>query len=247
MGFLDNTTNNIILDAVLTDTGRQFLARNDGSFSIFKFALGDDEINYGNIVKYGLTVGKEKIQKNTPVFEALTNQDSALKYKLVSMSNPNLSYFPTLKLTTLNNTTSTINVNSQSRTLTYSVSQVLTGGSQVIDVELQDVMYMIEMSDMFLEVLNGTSNLQSIDVNQKALYKYPNSTTNSNGGSTLSFTINAKVISNQMFTIYGVNNTITTIVKVTGMQSGAVLEFPVYLTLSWFKIRRIKWQLIKRF
>jgi hypothetical protein len=31
------------------------------------------------------------------------------------------------------------------------------------------------------------------------------------------------------------------------MQSGAVLEFPVYLTLSWFKIRRIKWQLIKRF
>ena len=26
MGFLDHSTNNIILDAVLTDTGRQFLA-----------------------------------------------------------------------------------------------------------------------------------------------------------------------------------------------------------------------------
>ena len=34
MGFLQNDTNNIIVDAVLTDLGREFLARNDGSFSI---------------------------------------------------------------------------------------------------------------------------------------------------------------------------------------------------------------------
>ena len=72
MGFLDNSTNNLILDAVLTDVGRQFLARNDGSFSIHKFALGDDEVNYGIVTKYGRTVGAEKIEKNTPIFEALT-------------------------------------------------------------------------------------------------------------------------------------------------------------------------------
>ena len=65
MGFLDNASNNIILDAVLTDVGRQFLARNDGSFSIHKFALGDDEVNYNIIAKYGRTVGKEKIEKKT--------------------------------------------------------------------------------------------------------------------------------------------------------------------------------------
>ena len=41
MGFLDHSTNNIILDAVLTDVGRQFLSRNDGSFSIVKFAFID--------------------------------------------------------------------------------------------------------------------------------------------------------------------------------------------------------------
>ena len=48
MGFLQNDTNNIILDAVLTDTGREFLAKNDGSFSVVKFAVADDEIEYKN-------------------------------------------------------------------------------------------------------------------------------------------------------------------------------------------------------
>ena len=46
MGFLDNS-GDIILDAVLTDVGRNRLARGDGSFRIVKFALADDEINYG--------------------------------------------------------------------------------------------------------------------------------------------------------------------------------------------------------
>ena len=45
MAFLDNS-GDIILDAVLTDTGRFRLAKGDGSFKIAKFALGDDEVNY---------------------------------------------------------------------------------------------------------------------------------------------------------------------------------------------------------
>ena len=40
MGFLDNS-GDIILDAVLTDAGRQRLARGDGSFNVTKFAFGD--------------------------------------------------------------------------------------------------------------------------------------------------------------------------------------------------------------
>ena len=93
MGYLDNSTNNIILDAVLTDFGRQALARNDGSFRVAKFSLGDDEVNYGIITKYGRTIGREKIEKNTPIFEAQTNANLALKYKNVSISNPFLTIF----------------------------------------------------------------------------------------------------------------------------------------------------------
>lgn len=68
MGFLDNSTNNIIVDAVLTDLGREKLA--DQTFSIVKFAFGDDEVDYTMIKKFGRTVGKQKIELNTPVFEA---------------------------------------------------------------------------------------------------------------------------------------------------------------------------------
>jgi len=44
MGFLDNS-GDIILDAVLTDVGRKRMAQ--GNFKITKFAIGDDEIDYG--------------------------------------------------------------------------------------------------------------------------------------------------------------------------------------------------------
>ena len=82
----------------LTDTGRAFLARNDGSFSIVKFAMGDDEVDYSTIQKYGRTVGKERIEKNTPVLEAETMGDFALKHRMISHSNPNLIRLPDLEL-----------------------------------------------------------------------------------------------------------------------------------------------------
>ena len=44
MGYLDNSS--ITVDAILTKRGRELLARNDGSFRITQFALGDDEIDY---------------------------------------------------------------------------------------------------------------------------------------------------------------------------------------------------------
>ena len=43
MAFLDNS-GDIILDAVLTETGSRRMAQ--GKFKVSKFALSDDEINY---------------------------------------------------------------------------------------------------------------------------------------------------------------------------------------------------------
>ena len=42
MGFLDHSTNNIIIDAVLTDKGRELLAKNNGTFRISHYSFGDD-------------------------------------------------------------------------------------------------------------------------------------------------------------------------------------------------------------
>lgn len=87
MGFLNHATNNIIIDAVLTDKGRELLARNDGSFKISHFKLGDDEVDYSIIEQYGIALGKEKIEKNTPIFEAITSEKLAIKYPLISLAN----------------------------------------------------------------------------------------------------------------------------------------------------------------
>ena len=61
MGFLDHSTNNIIVDAVLTDIGRKKLA--EGTFSISKFGLGDDEVDYTIIKKFGRTPKKVKVER----------------------------------------------------------------------------------------------------------------------------------------------------------------------------------------
>jgi len=97
MAFLDNS-GDIILDAVLTDAGRQRLAR--GNFKIVKFALGDEEINYstfnGSHPSGSAFYDLEVMQ--TPILEAFTNNTSLMKSKLVTMTRNNILYMPILKL-----------------------------------------------------------------------------------------------------------------------------------------------------
>ncbi len=97
MGFLDNS-GDIILDAVLTDAGRERLARGDGSFKIVKFALGDDEINYQNFDLTAASTGKDLQILQTPVLEAFTNNTSLMKSKLVTITRTDLLYLPVIKL-----------------------------------------------------------------------------------------------------------------------------------------------------
>ena len=108
MAFLDNS-GDIILDAVLTDTGRMRLARGDGSFKIVKFALGDDEINY-ELYNKDDTRGSayydlEVLQ--SPVLEAFTDNAASMKSKLISIPRNNLLYLPVLALNEVFETTAT--------------------------------------------------------------------------------------------------------------------------------------------
>ena len=97
MGFLDNS-GDIILDAVLTDTGRMRLAKGDGSFKITKFAFGDDEIDYSLFVAATGSAYQDLTIMQTPVFEAFTNNDSSMKSTLLSLTDENLLYLPVLEL-----------------------------------------------------------------------------------------------------------------------------------------------------
>ncbi len=98
MAFLNNS-GDIILDAVLTVHGRKSLA--NGTFRVAKFALGDDEINYGLYDKtnasgsayYDLSILK------MPVEIAFTKDDISQKSRLIrTIAATNLLYLPELKL-----------------------------------------------------------------------------------------------------------------------------------------------------
>ena len=96
MGFLDNS-GDIILDVVLTDHGRMLLAKGDGSFSIVKFALGDDEVDYA-LYDASAASGQRDLEiMQTPILEAFTNNGSSMKSKLVSIPRNNILYMPVLK------------------------------------------------------------------------------------------------------------------------------------------------------
>lgn len=105
MAFLDNT-GDIILDAVLTDTGRKRLAQGDGSFRIVKFALGDDEIDYSLYRNSNNSAGRHPSGSayydltilQSPILEAFTNNTSIMKSKLVTYARNDLLYLPVIKL-----------------------------------------------------------------------------------------------------------------------------------------------------
>lgn len=84
MAYINNQI--ITVDAVLTKKGRELLAA-QGGLNIVSFALSDDEIDYRlyqpnhpqGSAYYDLAI------RNTPVFEAFTDETQVLKYKLVTL------------------------------------------------------------------------------------------------------------------------------------------------------------------
>ena len=232
MGWLDNSTNNIILDAVLTDYGRQALSKNDGSFQIQKFSLGDDEVDYSIIQKYGRTIGREKIEKNTPVFEAFTNQNFGLKYKMISVPKP-LIYLPKLELAGVGSVAlGTPAGQGLSTTASVSIVQQPTGGATQVDADLLENSFNVFVPDMFLTINSNLSG-GSPDVNKISLYSLPATTIS--GNPTLNFQLSLKSISLSTFQVYGKNISgttyvISTLVRVVGVSSGLVKDIPVTIT-----------------
>ena len=85
MGYLDNSS--ITVDAILTKRGRELLARNDGSFRITQFALGDDEIDYTLFNENhpnGSQFSGEAIE-NMPLIEAIPDEENIMRHKLVTL------------------------------------------------------------------------------------------------------------------------------------------------------------------
>lgn len=85
MAYLNNQS--VVIDAILTDKGRELLARNDGSFRITQFSVSDDEVDYtlynpnhpSGSAFYGEAI------ENMPVLQAFPNDTEIMKYKLITL------------------------------------------------------------------------------------------------------------------------------------------------------------------
>ena len=99
MGVLDNTT--ITVDAILTKKGRELLAQGEGKFKITKFALADDEIDYGlyDITHPNGSNFYGQAIENMNLLEAIPNQTLAVKYFLTNNPGQSSGNAPILTLT----------------------------------------------------------------------------------------------------------------------------------------------------
>ncbi len=85
MGYLNNSV--VTVDAILTDKGRELLARGDGLFKSTQFAVADDEIDYtlyNSTHPSGSTFYGEALE-NLPLLEAFPVTTQNLRYKLVTL------------------------------------------------------------------------------------------------------------------------------------------------------------------
>jgi len=246
MGLLDHSTNNIILDAVLTDYGRQQLATASGkeNFQIVYYSLADDEVDYRLIKKYGRSVGKEKIEKNTPIFEAMTNSNIAIKYRLIGRENNaaavQTTFFPVLKTDSIISLKKG-NVSPVKVQLYYNN----TTGVSNIPTSLLQTSYTIKVPDRFFSIgnaVNGSltapgrasASIDAGDSNRVATYTYSLRQTSDY----IQFEIAPQSIDNTTLSIYGkrtgVSNerTISSYIVVVGNQHGCTLNIPVTYTAT---------------
>ena len=215
MGFLDHSTNNIIIDAVLTDRGRQLLSSNNGNFNITHYGFGDDEIDYSIIKKFGRTVGKEKIEKNTPIFEAQTLANYALKYPLLIMADPTIVVFPSLSMDTTPNTWDAATNVEQSMTVLSKVTNTnyLTNRSV-----LQDTNFYVTIDSRFFTLTGASGSPVPGTFNVSYLVTgTPQSTTTL---SSCTFSLKRKSTGSTQTALKDSSGIVNTVVKVQGTKTG---------------------------
>jgi hypothetical protein len=215
MGYLNNSV--VTVDAILTDKGRELLAKNDGTFRITQFALSDDEIDYtlynptnpSGSAFYGQAI------ENLPLLEAFPLVTQEMKYVLTTLPRG------TAKMPVLD--------------LGYAAITLKQGASLAITPQTLNYLgglntfetngYTATISDV--RVLN-TFNGVGINTPDAAAL---NSTTTV--GTNVSKTVIGTTINmtaTTVNTLFGSNNILQATLTVVGRDSGARITIPVTIT-----------------
>src|SRR3990167_5679836 len=153
MGLLDNDSSIITVDAVLTALGRDRISQNNGSFEVVRFTFGDDEIDYSLFVAQTGTLQQDSNILNTPIFEASTYEKSALKFPLISISNPDLKYMPTLASSVVSLTLGERTDSQVGKTLEF--KQTIQGG-RIVPAEILDASFQVQIINDLLFIEKNT-------------------------------------------------------------------------------------------
>jgi len=225
MGLLDNS-GDIIIDAVLTDIGREFLARNDGSFEIVRFALGDDEVDYSLFNPNTGSLQQDTNVLNTPIFEANVNEKIAIKNQLLSISNPDLRFLPTLNASVASLTLGERNDSQIGKTLEFTQS---TTSGRTVPSEIVDGTFLVQVNNdlLFLERQTPT-NISPTGIAQ---YIMARTAITQNQGAQVSFNVAVQALSSDLWDTLGSgtvgSRTITAKVRCQGTLSGLNEEVSV--------------------
>ena len=217
MGYLNNSV--ITVDAILTTKGREALSRNDGSFQITQFALGDDEIDYtlynpnhpSGSAFYGEAID------NMPLLEAFPSELQIMKYKLTTLPR-GTSKLPVLDL---GYAAITIKQGAQlsitPQTLNY------LGNEQVFETSG----YSATIGDVRIFNTFAGQGIQTeavISANQNATVTLGTSVSKTVIGTQINVTATT------VNTLFGSNLQLRTTLTVTGLDSGARITIPVTIT-----------------
>jgi hypothetical protein len=216
MGYLNNAV--ITVDAILTNKGRELLARGDGSFKITQFALSDDEIDYTlyNPTHPSGSAFYGQALENMPLLEAFPETTQNLRYKLVTLPRG------TAKMPVLDLGISQI-------TLKQGASIVITpqtlnylGANQVFEssgytATIADVRTMNSFQGV------GITSVQATNLNSTQ-------TLGTNVSKTVIGT-SINLTATTVNTLFGTNQTqLNTTLQVIGRDSGARITIPVRVT-----------------
>jgi hypothetical protein len=213
MGYLNNQV--VTVDAILTNKGRELLAKNDGSFRITQFALADDEIDYtlyNPTHPSGSAFYGEAIQ-NMPLLEAFPIETQIMKYKLATLPR-GTALLPVL------------NLGYSAITLKQGASLAITpqtlnflGNAQTFETSG----YSCTISDVRL-----MSTFNGIGINANTTATTATSTT------TLGINVSQTIIGTQINlrattvnTLFGNNTQLSATLTFVGLDSGARLTIPV--------------------
>ena len=215
MGYLNNSV--VTVDAILTNKGRELLARGDGSFKITQFALSDDEIDYtlynpshpSGSAFYGQAL------ENMPLLEAFPETTQNLRYKLATLPRG------TAKMPVLDAGFGSITLKQGASLAVTPQTLNYLGNNQVFESSG----YTATISDV--RILNsfngvGVNTEQANDLNSTETI-----------GTNVSKTVVGTTINltaSTINTLFGTNTQLNATLQIVGRDSGARITIPVIIT-----------------